>query len=106
MARKAGYKGVPSMIIQNSYSKLLPECFGKSTLAVVTRVPLPRFHSFEYFDTHVQSTSWKHNTTLRVKAQAKVLKSLVRDEIKGAACNMAIECINAAELCQPTSPLD
>ena len=35
---------------------------------------------------------------LRVKAQAKLLKSQVRDEIQGAACNMATECISAAKL--------
>ena len=42
LAQKAGYKGVKSMIVDNTYSKLLPECFGKS-LTCVTQHPLPIF---------------------------------------------------------------
>ena len=57
VAKKAGYQGVESMVFKNSFSKFLPETFGKNKLSVVTWVVLPAFPTFAMFDSQVKETS-------------------------------------------------
>ena len=96
-ARKAGYPRVKNIIIDNTYLKLLLECFNKN-LYSVTKHPLPEFFMFKDFDTQVMNTSWKYKIISWVKAQTKLLKIQACDDIQGEAYQMAMACISTAEL--------
>ena len=95
-AKKAGFKGVNSLVIANSFGRKLPAAFGKSATGI-SKTPLPGLKTFKDFDTQMKTTSFKHELEGRVREKAKLLILHARNKMSGDATQMAIACISAAE---------
>ena len=72
-AKKAGFTGVNSLIIANSFGRKLPAVFGKYANGVISESPLLGLKTFKKFDTQLKTSSFKHKLEIRVKAKAKLL---------------------------------
>ena len=59
-SKKAGFSGVDSLVVTNSFKKELPAVFGRVKPGVLSESPLPDFKTFEKFDTQVKTSSVKH----------------------------------------------
>ena len=98
MAQKAKFQGIQSFVLKNSFSRALPEAFGKHKTGVTNRVALPAFTTYKAFDTQQADSSWKSQFLDQVKGKAESLRNQAREELQGEAKSMAIECITASAL--------